>query len=147
MREIALKTGGILGGMGPGATVDLLQRVIANTPAEDDADHIHLLVDNNPQVPSRIKALIDGDGESPVPTLIAMAKKLEGNGFYGASIGLTVVAGAYLFGEVSTAAFNPAVAIGCVLMGVVAWTDIWIFLLANFLGAYISVITFNFLTK
>ena len=68
---------GILGGMGPEATVDLMRRVIAQTPAEDDIDHIHLIIDQNPKVPSRIKALIDGTGESPLPTLCDMAQRLQ----------------------------------------------------------------------
>jgi len=63
--------------MGPDATVDLMQRVICATPAKDDADHIHLLVDNNPKVPSRIAALIEGRGESPAPVLVRMAQNLE----------------------------------------------------------------------
>lgn len=68
---------GILGGMGPEATVDLMRRVVAATPAEDDIDHIHLIIDNNPQVPSRIAALIEGTGESPLSTLQTMARRLE----------------------------------------------------------------------
>ncbi len=68
---------GIIGGMGPEATVDLMRRIIAATPAQDDADHIHMLVDNNPKVPSRIKALIEGGGENPGPTLARMAQGLE----------------------------------------------------------------------
>src|ERR1700723_4357749 len=71
---------GIIGGMGPEATVDLMRRVIAATPARDDADHIHLLVDNNPKVPSRIAALIDGTGCDPAPALCEMAKGLEAQG-------------------------------------------------------------------
>ncbi|MDI5921143.1 amino acid racemase [Halomonas sp. LR5S13] len=68
---------GVLGGMGPDATVAFMQRVIDATPAEDDIDHVHLLVDNNPKVPSRIKALIDGDGENPGPAIADMARRLE----------------------------------------------------------------------
>lgn len=68
---------GILGGMGPEATIDLMRRVVAMTPASDDQDHIHMLVDHNPKVPSRIKALIEKTGESPAPTLIEMARRLE----------------------------------------------------------------------
>ncbi|MCA0976532.1 amino acid racemase [Halomonas denitrificans] len=68
---------GVLGGMGPDATVAFMQKVIEVTPGEDDIDHVHLLVDNNPKVPSRIKALIDGDGESPAPAIAAMARRLE----------------------------------------------------------------------
>lgn len=66
--------------MGPEATVQLMARVIALTPADDDADHVPLLVDQNPQVPSRIAALIDGDGDDPGPTLAAMANRLVGAG-------------------------------------------------------------------
>lgn len=71
---------GIIGGMGPEATVDLMQRVIEATTVEDDADHIHMLVDNNPKVPSRIKALIEGTGISPGPCMSAMAQGLEQQG-------------------------------------------------------------------
>jgi aspartate racemase len=71
---------GILGGMGPEATVLLMQKVIAAVPAKDDADHVPLIVDQNPQVPSRIKRLIEGTGEDPGPVLAAMARRLEGAG-------------------------------------------------------------------
>ena len=67
---------GIIGGMGPEATVDLMQRVIKATPASDDADHLRMLVDNNPKIPSRIKAIIEGTGASPVPCLQEMARGL-----------------------------------------------------------------------
>lgn len=68
---------GVIGGMGPEATVELMRRVMVATPATDDADHVHMIVDNNPKVPSRIKALIDGTGENPGPTIAAMARRLE----------------------------------------------------------------------
>lgn len=68
---------GIIGGMGPEATVDLMARIIKATPASDDIDHIRLVVDNNPKVPSRIKALIEKTGENPLPCLQNMARKLE----------------------------------------------------------------------
>ena len=68
---------GILGGMGPEATVLLMQKVIAATPARDDADHVPLIVDQNPQVPSRIRPLIEGNGEDPGPVLAEMAQRLQ----------------------------------------------------------------------
>ena len=71
------KTVGILGGMGPEATVDIMKRIIRHTPALDDGDHIHCLIDNDPKVPSRIKALIEGTGENPGPHLAQMAARLE----------------------------------------------------------------------
>jgi aspartate racemase len=73
----AEKVVGILGGMGPEATVDLMQRIINLTPADDDIDHVRCIVDNNPKVPSRIKAIIDGNGEDPGPCMADMAKRLE----------------------------------------------------------------------
>lgn len=72
-----LATVGILGGMGPEATVLLLQKIIAATPARDDADHIPLLVDQNTQVPSRIRHLIEGTGQDPGPVLAGMALRLQ----------------------------------------------------------------------
>ena len=74
------KTVGVIGGMGPEATVDFLRRIVAATPARDDADHIRVLVDNNPKIPSRLAALVDGTGEDPLPVLIAMARGLEKQG-------------------------------------------------------------------
>jgi aspartate racemase len=74
------KVAGVIGGMGPEATVDFLRRIVAATPAQDDGDHIHVLVDNNPKIPSRIAAIVDGTGEDPAPVLIAMARGLEKQG-------------------------------------------------------------------
>jgi len=75
-----LQTVGVLGGMGPEATVLLMQRILAAVPAADDSDHVPLLVDNNTQVPSRIAALIEGAGADPGPVLVAMARRLEAAG-------------------------------------------------------------------
>jgi aspartate racemase len=68
---------GIIGGMGPEATVDLMRRVIAKTPVRDDQDHIHLIVESNPKIPSRIAHLIEGTGPDPTPELIRIAANLQ----------------------------------------------------------------------
>lgn len=70
------KTVGVLGGMGPDATVDFLSKVVRATPAQKDQDHLRILVDNNPRVPNRQDALLRG-GEDPGPALAAMARGLE----------------------------------------------------------------------
>ena len=67
---------GVLGGMGPDATVDFMQKVIAATPAELDQDHVHMIVDHDPSVPGRQVAILDG-GEDPGPAIAAMAMRLE----------------------------------------------------------------------
>lgn len=66
--------------MGHLATVELLRRVVESTPAHDDGDHIHMIVDNNPNVPSRIAALVEGGGASPEAELRRMARRLRGSG-------------------------------------------------------------------
>lgn len=71
---------GILGGMGPEATVLIMQKVLAGVTARDDADHIPLIVDQNPQVPSRIAHLIEGKGADPGPVLADMARRLVAGG-------------------------------------------------------------------
>lgn len=68
---------GVLGGMGPEATILFMQKIVDAVQANDDSDHIPLIVHNNTQVPSRIKALLEGGGESPAPVLAAMATDLE----------------------------------------------------------------------
>lgn len=73
------KTVGVLGGMGPEATVDFMTKVIALTPADRDQDHIHMIIDHNPTVPSRQDAIL-ADGEDPGPELAAMARRLEAAG-------------------------------------------------------------------
>ncbi len=71
------KTAGIIGGMGPEATVCFMLRVIRATPASDDCDHVRMIVDNDPKIPSRIKAVIEGGEEDPAGYLADMGKRLE----------------------------------------------------------------------
>lgn len=70
-----MKTLGVLGGMGPAATLDFLAKLQAATPAARDQDHIRVLVDINPQVPDR-----NDPGTAPGPVLAAMAVGLRDAG-------------------------------------------------------------------
>jgi aspartate racemase len=70
---------GVLGGMGPDATVDFMSKVIAATPAEKDQDHVHMIVDHNPKVPNRQAAILSG-GDDPGSVLAEMAVRLESAG-------------------------------------------------------------------
>jgi aspartate racemase len=68
---------GIIGGMGPEATLELMRRVIARTPANGDEDHIHLIAESNPKIPSRIAHLIEQTGPDPTPELVRIARNLQ----------------------------------------------------------------------
>ena len=59
---------GVIGGMGPLATADFLNKVIAAIPAEHDEQHVPLLISNDPRIPRRPAAILEG-GESPLPRL------------------------------------------------------------------------------
>jgi aspartate racemase len=70
---------GILGGMGPEATIDLFAKIVKGTRVKKDQDHLRILIDNNPKVPDRTLA-IQKKGPSPLPQLIRSAKILENAG-------------------------------------------------------------------
>lgn len=56
---------GILGGMGPEATLDLFYKIIKLSPAEKDQDHFRIIIDNNPKIPNRTDAIL-GTGKDPL---------------------------------------------------------------------------------
>ena len=70
---------GVLGGMGPLATVDFFGKVLVATPAGGDADHVPLLIQSDPRIPSRPAAIL-GDGRSPLPELLAGRDRLVAAG-------------------------------------------------------------------
>ena len=63
---------GIIGGMGPLATVDLMNKIISYTPAMKDQDHIHIIADNYSQIPDRTTAIL-GKGSDPLHCTISPA--------------------------------------------------------------------------
>ncbi|MDD5017445.1 MAG: amino acid racemase [Eubacteriales bacterium] len=70
------KTLGIIGGMGPLATADLFYKLILLTSADTDEGHIHIVIDNNPKIPDRTKAVLDGS-DAPFAYILKAAQKLE----------------------------------------------------------------------
>jgi aspartate racemase len=70
---------GILGGMGPMSTVDLMRKVTEKTPVQKEQEHLRILVDSRPQIPDRTAAIL-GSGPSPAPFLQESARLLEGWG-------------------------------------------------------------------
>lgn len=70
---------GIIGGMGPMATLDLFGKLIAHTDARTDAEHIRVYMDCHTGIPDRTRAILHG-GESPVPYIAESARKLASIG-------------------------------------------------------------------
>lgn len=70
------KTIGIIGGMGPLATVKLFEKIVLNTRADSDQDHPRTIIDSNTRIPDRTKNILS-DGESPTLELIESARCLE----------------------------------------------------------------------
>jgi len=74
---------------------------------------------------------------------VATAKGTSGNSFYGLAIGFTVMTGAFAVGNISGGVFNPAVAVGISMMGLSAWPNIWIYLVAEFVGGAVAALAFK----
>ncbi|MGJ7496899.1 aspartate/glutamate racemase family protein [Variovorax sp. RT4R15] len=66
---------GVLGGMGPLATLDFMHKLLAATPAASDQEHVPVLVSSIPQVPDRTAAF-RGEGASPLPAMIESGRRL-----------------------------------------------------------------------
>jgi aquaporin Z len=74
---------------------------------------------------------------------VATANATAGNSYFGWAIGFTVLVGAYAVGTISSGAFNPAVALGITILNLSHWSNIWIYIVANFLGAAVAAWVFN----
>ncbi len=99
---------GVLGGMGPEATVDFMAKVIAATPADKDQDHVRMLIDHNPKVPNRQAAIL-ADGEDPSRALALMGQALQEAG---ADFLVVPCNTAYVFaGAITTATTIPLISI------------------------------------
>lgn len=70
---------GMIGGLGPAATVDLYDKIVKATPAKNDQEHIRVVVEQNPQIPDRTKCLLEG-GKDPTLALYHCAKALQDDG-------------------------------------------------------------------
>jgi aspartate racemase len=67
---------GVLGGMGPAATIDFMAKIMMSTPAERDQDHVPLLVHDVPQIPDRSEAITAGS-DAPFLPMVAGIMQLE----------------------------------------------------------------------
>lgn len=70
---------GLVGGLGPAATVDLYDKITRAWPAKNDQEHFKVVIEQNPQTPDRTKALLEG-GTDPTLALYHSAKRLQEDG-------------------------------------------------------------------
>jgi len=75
----------------------------------------------------------------------ATAEGTSGNSFYGLAIGMTVMTGAFAVGDISGGAFNPAVALGAMMMQLIKISDVWIHIIADLAGGLVAALAFKFL--
>jgi aspartate racemase len=73
------KVVGVLGGYGPYATADFYRLILNATPAEKDWDHLHVIIDANPKIPSRARAYLFNE-ESPIKYMIEGVDRLKNAG-------------------------------------------------------------------
>ena len=66
---------------------------------------------------------------------------------WAATIGMTVMTGAFAVGDISGGAFNPAVAFGICILGISTWANIWIYLLADLAAAVVAAIVFQMINQ
>lgn len=76
---------GIVGGVGPAATVDFMGKVVAATPAGRDQDHIKMVVEQNPQIPDRTANLLREETD-PTMAMYSTCKRLESAGAHAIAI-------------------------------------------------------------
>jgi aspartate racemase len=74
-----VKIPGVIGGMGPQATIEFMQRIAARTGGGLEQDQLRLLVDQNPKIPNRHQAIISGN-DTVSPVLLAMGRGLQAAG-------------------------------------------------------------------
>lgn len=70
---------GLIGGLGPAATVDLYDKIVKATPAKNDQEHFKVVIEQNPQIDDRTACLLNG-GPDPTIAMYNCAKRLERDG-------------------------------------------------------------------
>ncbi len=75
------------------------------------------------------------------------SEQTQGNSYYGLAIGSTIMVGAFAGGSISDGVYNPAVAFGVSAMGLSAWGNLWIYLVATLLGGAAAALIYRFVNQ
>jgi aquaporin Z len=74
---------------------------------------------------------------------VATSRSHPNNSFYGLAIGFTLMAGVVAVGAISGGVFNPAVALGGSVAGLLSWSMLPVYLVANLGGGALAGVVFN----
>ena len=74
------KTLGIIGGVGPLATMFIGEMIVRRTEAEKDQDHVNMVITNNTNIPDRTAFILGESDDDPVPVIISDANRLHAAG-------------------------------------------------------------------
>ena len=75
MKQIDLL--GVLGGLGPASSAYLYELITARTKASRDQEHINMIISSHATTPDRTAFITGASDESPLPTMISDARRLE----------------------------------------------------------------------
>lgn len=78
---------------------------------------------------------------------VATSKRTAGNSYFGVAIGAVIIVGAYSVGSISGGAFNPAVAVGAVLLNLSSMANLWVYVAAQFIAAACAALLFRLTEK
>ncbi len=75
-KGIDMKRLGVIGGLGPMATVYFLQLVTQMSLADTDQEHMEIFLHSNPQIPDRTRFILGQSQENPLPMMIEAGRGL-----------------------------------------------------------------------
>jgi aquaporin Z len=132
---------------------DVLGYLVAQVAGAAVASMIALFLKGHPETtpgdlaagPALLAEFIGTFALAYVVLNVATSKNTAGNSNYGLAIGFTVTVMAFALGGISGGAFNPAVAVGIIVMHLAKASNLWIYLVGNFAGGALAAVTFRFL--
>ncbi len=95
-------------------------------------------------VPALMAELLGIFGFTWIVLNVATSKSLEGNSFYGMTIGFALAGLMYSLGSVSGSAFNPAIMIAACVAKLSLWNNLWIYLVGGFGGAALATLAYKY---
>ena len=129
---------------------DVIPYVIAQLIGAAAAAGLVMFIKVEPAVPFVARTVAAGVAEFVftfalvyVVLNVATAKATAGNSYFGLAIGFTVLSGAFAVGDVSGAAFNPAVAVGAMIMHMLPWSNLLVYLGPELLGGAAAALAFK----